>query len=56
MPVSGHVQINWIDVQEKEVKQSAELGPMKKNIPTRAGTVMVITLYTNNMSWKMQLY
>ena len=40
MPVSGHVQINWIDVQEMKVKQSAELVPMQKNIPTRTGTVM----------------
>ena len=57
MPVSGHAQINWIDVQEEEVKQSAELVPMQKNIPTRSGTVMPgdYTTHTSSISWKLQL-
>ena len=40
MLVSGDVQINWIAVQEKEVKQSTESVPMQKNTPNGSGTMM----------------
>ena len=53
MPVSGHVLINWIDVQEKEDKQSAELVPMQQNIPTRTGTVMASD-YIPHQQYKLE--
>ena len=51
IPVSGHVQINWIDAQEKEIEQSAELVPMQ-DIPTRTGTVMPDD-YTLHQQYKL---